>query len=64
MDRGCAVDVGDAFDGCDPDSDDSASVASDEDLRRIYCSDGPPAKRPRCLSNLLRTKKSIAIIDP
>ena len=64
MDRGCAVDVGDALDGCDPDSDDSESVASDEDLRRIYCSDGPPAKRPRYWSDLLRTRKSIAIIDP
>ena len=50
VDRGCAAGVGDIFGDCDSDSDDCESVASDMELRDLYSSEEPKAKRQRSLS--------------
>ena len=60
VDRGCAAEVGDMIDGCDSDSDDCESVASDVELKAIYSSDEPPAKRLRFELKTIETEKKIS----
>ena len=48
------------IDGCDSDSDDCESVASDVELKAIYSSDEPPAKRLRFELKTIETEKKIS----
>ena len=66
VDRGCAAGVGDIFGDCDSDSDDCESVVSDTELKDIYGSEEPQAKRQRSLSKSMMThqKKSGVFVIP